>query len=223
MLRKGKPFASVMDGYAPFPYLTADARPRLLDLAAIRYLVASPPARILDDLPLREIPGATPHFRVFSNDHVLPRARYVPRIEVIPDDKALLRRLAFGDDDLAAVAFVNERPASGFMGAGEGARGTVRFIGNDPEHLSFEVEVRQPGFLLLADTYYPGWHATVDGTPVPIMRANHLFRLVEVPAGTTLVEFRYRPTHLALGGAISGLTSVFLATVLWRGRRRRMP
>lgn len=43
------------------------------------------------------------------------------------------------------------------------------------------------GFLVLADQYFPGWHATVNGNEVPIRRANHIFRLVEIPSGTSRV------------------------------------
>jgi hypothetical protein len=47
--------------------------------------------------------------------------------------------------------------------------------------------------LVLHDVYYPGWVAEIDGKPVPIVRAEMLFRAVEVPAGTHHVTFRFEP------------------------------
>lgn len=68
------------------------------------------------------------------------------------------------------------------------------------------------GLLTLHDIYYPGWIADIDGKPAPILRAEILFRGVEVPPGTHHVTFRFAPFSLgnlraALGAAPSGPSS----------------
>lgn len=77
-----------------------------------------------------------------------------------------------------------------------------------------EVEIKtssdEPGFLVLADTYYPGWHAYVEGKEVKIYRANYGFRAVEVPSGEHKVEWRYEPTYFRLGLLISVVTLVLV-------------
>jgi uncharacterized membrane protein YfhO len=65
------------------------------------------------------------------------------------------------------------------------------------------------GFLVLADTFYPGWQAALDGKPVEIMRANHAFRAVAFPPGEHTVEFRYAPLSFIVGAAIS-LTALII-------------
>ena len=52
------------------------------------------------------------------------------------------------------------------------------------------------GFLILADQYYPGWKAYVDGTETKVLRANEILRGVTVPAGKHTVTFRYEPAYL---------------------------
>jgi uncharacterized membrane protein YfhO len=52
------------------------------------------------------------------------------------------------------------------------------------------------GLLVLHDTYYPGWIAEIDGRLAPILRADELFRAVELPAGTHRVMFRFTPFSL---------------------------
>ena len=47
--------------------------------------------------------------------------------------------------------------------------------------------------LVLHETYYPGWVAEIDGKPARILRADVLFRGVEVPPGRRKVVFRYAP------------------------------
>jgi uncharacterized membrane protein YfhO len=58
----------------------------------------------------------------------------------------------------------------------------------------------------LHDIYYSGWEAYVDGERRPILRANLLFRGVEVPAGHHRVEFRFRP--LSVGNLVAAATDL---------------
>jgi uncharacterized membrane protein YfhO len=62
------------------------------------------------------------------------------------------------------------------------------------------------------ENYYPAWHASVDGTVAPVLRANHAFRAVPVPAGDHTVRFEYRSEKLQSTAAISvGLILLLLA------------
>jgi Bacterial membrane protein YfhO len=221
MMWQGTTVNSVDDMFGKH-LVTGGFRQRLLDLAAVRYVVSPPSDPVVAwGLDLPAVPTGDPGLHAFRNDRALPRARYVPHIEVVPDPSVLLNRLAYGADDLAQVAFVESPMPSGFSGAGTPPReGTARFARDDPEHVVIDVDAPAPGFLVLADQYYPGWRATVNGTAVPIHRANQMFRLVEVPAGTSRVEFRYRPSSVAVGAAISMATLAVLGIVLWPGVRR---
>jgi hypothetical protein len=196
-------------------------RGRLLDLAAVRTVVASPKSA-LGTLELPPMPSADPQLRLYRNDTALPRARYVPRVEVVRDPNALLNRLAFGSDDLRTVAFVEEPLGSGFTGTDASTSpASAEFVTNDPEHLVIDVDAPARGFLVLADEYYPGWQATVNGAPAPISRANYTFRLVEVPAGKSRVEFHYRPQSVAIGAVISLVTLVGIIYLATRSVRRK--
>lgn len=93
----------------------------------------------------------------------------------------------------------------------------------EPEHLLLRVDAPERGFLFLSDQYLPGWRATIDGRPTAIIRANYAFRLVEVPRGRSLVEFRYAPASVRIGAAVSGATVIALAMFLWSTRRRHPP
>ncbi|MEO0563251.1 MAG: YfhO family protein, partial [Chloroflexota bacterium] len=89
-----------------------------------------------------------------------------------------------------------------------------------------QVEIDVPAayddsFLVLSDSYYPGWRATVNGVERPIYRANVNFRAIELPSGESRVIFEYDPAWypgiFLFGGAawaIAGITCI----VLWRRR-----
>ena len=79
------------------------------------------------------------------------------------------------------------------------------------------VHAAAPGFLFLADQFFPGWRVTVDARESELLRANHTFRLVEVPAGDSTVEFRYRPRSIAVGALLS-VAGVVLC--MWLAYRR---
>jgi uncharacterized membrane protein YfhO len=70
------------------------------------------------------------------------------------------------------------------------------------------VPVSQPdaGWVLLSDTWYPGWQAQVDGRPAPILHGDYLFRAVQVPAGSHVLTFTYRPVSFWAGLLLSLLS-----------------
>ncbi len=225
MMRTGRQMDSINQYYFPTLGFLAPGyfQRRLLDLAAARYLVADEQfdttAEALSPPP-KQISSAA-GLRLYDNSLALPRAFYVPRIDVVPTAGALLQRLADGPDDLRQVALVEELPPSGFTGVpGNVATGTVEFLRDDPEHLVLRVRAPERGFLHLADQYAPGWTATVNGAPAPIVRGDYLFRLVEVPKGNSIVEFVYRPMSLLAGMVISTVTVMAVGALLWRWRRR---
>jgi hypothetical protein len=73
--------------------------------------------------------------------------------------------------------------------------------------------------LVLADSYYPGWTATVNENPVPVYRANVNFRAIPLPTGTSQVIFEYAPWWypgvLIVGGLLWGITGITIL-VSWR-------
>jgi uncharacterized membrane protein YfhO len=92
----------------------------------------------------------------------------------------------------------------------------VQVVSYQPEQVALDVALDAPGVLVLADTWYPGWQATVDGEPAALLRANYLFRAVLLPAGQHRVLFEYRPATLGRGAGISlAAALVLLAVVVW--------
>ncbi|MDZ4836169.1 MAG: hypothetical protein SGJ27_20515 [Candidatus Melainabacteria bacterium] len=79
----------------------------------------------------------------------------------------------------------------------------VEVLVYEPEHISLSVRAAKPSFIVLNETYYPGWKAYVDGVPAPCFRANGFARAVFVQAGSHLVGFDFRSESLKLGGMLS--------------------
>ena len=70
---------------------------------------------------------------------------------------------------------------------------------HEPDRVTVQATASRPALMVLADNYYTGWKATVDGRETPIIRTNHTLRGVVVPAGTHAVEFTFHPDDLYTG------------------------
>lgn len=77
-------------------------------------------------------------------------------------------------------------------------------------HIIIEVKNEVKGMMVLANHYYPGWKAYLNGKPVKIFRANLTFQGILLEAGFNRVEFIYIPESFYQGLKISGITLLFL-------------
>ena len=97
------------------------------------------------------------------------------------------------------------------------AQGSARIRVDDPERVEIDAEVTgdSPVYLVLADTYDPGWSCLVDGRPAPIRPAFAAFRAVALRPGSHRVEFTYEPSGWRLGLILSsvGLGFVVLGLI----------
>lgn len=98
--------------------------------------------------------------------------------------------------------------------------GQVEVLHYGPSEVELEVSVAAGGYLVLADTFYPGWRATVDGVSQPVLRANYAMRAVRLEPGVHRVRFLFRPWSVGLGAAISLAALVGVAVF---ARRRGPP
>jgi hypothetical protein len=132
--------------------------------------------------------------------------------------------LGQGSDGVAVVEPMGQpAPVSWpVVAPGEGRLG---FLKDEPEEVAIECDAPRAGLLVLRDTWYPGWRATVDGAKTPIYRVNGCFRGVSVPQGRHTVSFSYRPRLVYWTGALSlAVTGLLLmAAIRFRPRARMMP
>jgi len=170
-----------------------------------------------------------PPMRVYRVAGVPPRIRFVAMAAppAHPDDPiASLLDPAFDPDtsvllELAAREGVAPGIRPGLAPASAPADAPpadVRVLQDDPERLRIEVVAGRPGVLLVTDSYAPGWQARLDGEPIPVLRANMMFRAVEVPAGRHEVIMLYRPAGL-LAGLVVTFMGAALMVVYCAGRR----
>jgi len=91
-------------------------------------------------------------------------------------------------------------------------KASIQVINDNPHQTSVSVTADEAGWLVMADTWYPGWEAQVDGSPAPIYHADYLLRGVFVQKGQHQVDFVYRPQWFNLGAflTIAGWIAVII-------------
>jgi hypothetical protein len=162
--------------------------------------------------------------KIYQNLDVLPRAFVVHRARVIEDDEAAVAAMqdeSFRPNEEAILA--EAPPGRGAWAMPPQATlncDQVTIFSYEPERVIIEADLASEGYLILTDTYYPGWRAYVDGKESSIIRANLLFRAIRLSAGQHRVEFSYEPASLKVGAAISSATLLAIVVGLWLVHRR---
>ncbi|MBI3966257.1 MAG: YfhO family protein [Chloroflexi bacterium] len=140
------------------------------------------------------------------NSSALGRAFLTGGATVCDSDGAARSWLAAAGFDPAATVILEPgeaqpRPAESPPHRIEG--GVVAIDDYDLAHVALNVQTPEAAWLVVADSYYPGWRAKVDGQAAELYLANYLFRAVRVPAGEHRVELRFEPDTVRVGGALS--------------------
>lgn len=187
---------------------------KLFDLLSVKYIVAN---QGVGNLPAGYKPIYQGSAGIFENPHPIPRAYLVNKIKVI-EGKAVLEELSKEEfNPFEYVVLEESIPGyssnNGWNSSWDMETNTVSLMKDLPEKVVVHVNNQNDGVLVLADTYYPGWKAFVDGREEKIYRANYLFRGVPLKAGNHIVKFIYKPESFKRGLCITISTLVFLVSV----------
>jgi hypothetical protein len=175
--------------------------------------------------------------KLYKNCNVLPRAWLVkdfkvldqkkmistitskefnPRKEVLLEEKSKFNSTS----DISASPLTKGGIKGGFSEPSQDFQNEVEFTSESNNRLSLLVKAKGDAFLVLSDTYFPGWRVFIDGKREKIYQADYNFRAVPLGAGTHHVEFVYDPLSFKLGTIITFL-GIMGCLVIGLGVRHR--
>ncbi len=209
--------------------LPLDDRLKILSLAHVGFLLSYDAIDHPGLEPVAALAGfSLPPLRVYRILSVLPRARWVGAAHPPPRPGDTAHSLADPGFDPRRSVILEEAPAgpagdppAAGATAADGGEGSAAILEEAPERLRILARAPAPGYLVLADAFAPGWRATLDGSPAPILRANGLFRAVAVGPGEHSVVMTYAPASVRLGlgtSAVGLLLALGLGIVAQRRR-----
>lgn len=204
----------------------------LLDALNVRYVIT---AETIDLPKLRQV-WQGEGVRVYENLAAAPRAYTLPLTATAVVDDPLAAMVQRYDPRQYVVVAQEDAPES-LPSVGQAPRAAALAPAAVSEYRNIQVTldtaVDEPSWLLLGDSYFPGWKAFVrpQGSgetaeqEVDVVRVNGNFRGVVLAPGAWTVRFRYSPATFQLGGLASamGLIILVFAGAVWGWRRVYRP
>ena len=160
-----------------------------------------------------------PGYYLFENKDVQPRAFIVQNAVFKSSDTEILNVLNNKSFNWKSSVVISGRNHAVQYPLSEN---NVRIVKYEPTYIKIKVNTTQHGFLVLSDSYYPGWNAYINGGRIDILRANYAFRAVELPKGENMVEFKYEPLSFYVGGLISLIALLVLSIIFFIQKGSRM-
>jgi hypothetical protein len=176
----------------------------LASMLGLRYIASSVP---IEQIDRKLAPGdlhliaRTRDAYIYENPRAFPRVMFVNTWQ-LADFRQLIRTGEWPKFDPLRTVLLEHAPAGeppewqARPQAGGLTTLALRRYANTEVEVA--IEAASGGFLILNDVWHPWWSASVDGEPAAILRANVLFRAVQVPPGRHVVRFEFEPLTGAL-------------------------
>src|SRR4029077_20798064 len=171
-------------------------------------VVADPPPSALDLLQVgwevglagqARAPGFGPVARegkwVLYRGPVTPRASFVGGWKVTGGPSAL-REVTQPDFKPEEVALLERSPR---LPPSPNGSGSATYRWSSPQSATIDVNASGSGIVLVRNTFDEHWHATVDGKPAPVLRADYFLQGIPVTAGRHTIVLTYRDPAIGVG------------------------
>ncbi len=190
-----------------------DVNPKFLDALNVKYFFIvkkDPPTHIQGKLYIHGYHEVfSDHsVAVLENPHALPRAYFVAQVKQVADEVSLAKILEDPQFDPRTSAVTTDEITQEFVPTSLSSK--VEIVNHGDDQVIIQTSTDEPNFLVIADTYDPGWRATIDGQRTNIYSVNGALRGLIVPAGNHRITMLYRPTAFVLGLKLSIISFIVI-------------
>lgn len=151
--------------------------------------------------------------KIYRNKGAYPRVFIVHRAEVIRNEDEILARLKSDDFDLKRTIIIEEDIQTRIEALDDVPlidNSIAEIINYKPNCVTIKARMENEGFLVLSDTYFPGWKVFVDSKKDRIYQTDYLIHSVYLPRGNHEVKFIYDPLSFKIGLSITFLAILFI-------------
>jgi Bacterial membrane protein YfhO len=191
-------------------------------LLGVRYLIAHE-GQPLPPAIGGEVAASERGYRLYELEAAEPRVSVTSGWTVVDGGAEALEAVLTEGFDPSATAVLEADP--GIEPTVPDAPGNATYTEVRPEDVRIAVRANAPSLVVIRNTWEPGWVASVDGHPAPVLRADYLMQAVPVAAGDHQIRLVYREPAIGLGIALSAVAWALLALAAFAtatiARRRR--
>jgi hypothetical protein len=187
-----------------FTQLFPSYRSLLADMLGLRYVASAVPIEQVDRKLKSGDLVQIAHTRdayVYENPRAFPRVMFIDDW-MLADFTVLISTGDWPNFDATHTLLLEEEPPGPTIqtvALSDAPGGSATISHYENTIVEIDVTATRRGFVLLNSAWHPWWRATVDGNSTPVLKANVLFRAVQVPAGKHRVHFEFEP----IAGALS--------------------
>lgn len=153
--------------------------------------------------------------QIYERINVFPRAYLVHNFIVENDKTKTIEILKDKTNDLKNTVVLEEKPTLKLDASINSELALIDWTMYNKNNFLVKTSSGKNGILFLSDVLYQGWKVYVDGSPQKILRANGVFRAVEVPMGVHEIRFTYEPLSFKLGLYVSLFSVVVLSVIMF--------
>jgi hypothetical protein len=157
---------------------------------------------------------------IYKTPWVYPRAYLAYDAEILSDDTTIFHRMSNDSAPWPAAYFTPEQGANN-LHTSHLPGDTVMITHSSENTIEMMARSRDSSYLVLSDTYYPGWEAAIDGVETPVLRCNYAMRAIALPPGEHHVSFMFRPLSFRIGAWVSLLSLLFLSGLCISSRQKK--
>lgn len=200
--------------YESFFQINLIEYPIFLNLLNVKYILSNKEITLnnlenvsrYSSVQLNYFPRVEKELYLYRNLDVLPRAYIVPNAIVLPEN-LILKTLKSKNFDPKQFVILQKNPKISLKN--KPSYKEVIIINRNPNMVNFEIEMNEPGFLVLSEIYYPGWKAYDNNKKTEIYKSDFILRSISLSKGKHKVTFIYSPFSYKIG-IVASLSTLFL-------------
>jgi len=189
--------ATITQGFGSTSMLNNFYRQKILNLLGISFIVSrleNGDQTVIFPSTAFQLMYQEGNWRVYKNLSALPRTFLVYKTNTYTNEHDFEQKF-FSNDFNPKNTILLPTPITPLTTG----TGSATILSYKPNTVSIKTVSSTKAILFLSDTYYPGWHVSVDGNPSVILKADYAFRAALVPQGVHTIIFSYEPASFSVG------------------------
>lgn len=186
---------------------------KLTNMFNLKYILL--PAHVKIEHPTIKPVFRDAKYALFDNTQALPRAFIVHSAKTLQGRDAMFKELSSPEFD--PVKYIVLEESTNIIKNADTKNLPQEphpaILEYSPNSVTIRATLLEEGYLVLGDTFYPGWNAYVDGKKSKVLKTNYILRSVFLEKGEHIVKFVYEPKSFAIGMIITLISIGILVPV----------